>query len=161
MKEKGQEMGNGASAEWNVIKHEHPKERVHSERYLPRTFCPPPCFRPTECWPETVDRISTLRASEPRSTKSALTTCHSGQCANSDKVLHVVGIHASMRKVCISSDSLDWVFTRPKHRPRPQNPRRLNSSRGQHVLRLRLSGGPSHHNGDPMTLWSTHDNVRG
>lgn len=79
----GRRAALGPSVEWHVVKRGHSKERVHSERYLPRTSCPPPRFRPTECRPETVDRISTLRVPEPRSTKSALITCHSalGQCA--------------------------------------------------------------------------------
>ena len=43
---------------------------------MQRTSCPLPRFRPTECPPETVDKIATLRVREPRSTKSALTACH-------------------------------------------------------------------------------------
>jgi hypothetical protein len=46
--------------EWPVMKRGHPKERVHSERYVPGTFCPPARFRPIECRPDTVDRISAL-----------------------------------------------------------------------------------------------------
>jgi len=69
-------MGRGARGEGRV-RDGHSKERVHSERCLPRTSCPPPSLRPTECRPETVDRISTLRVPEPGSTKSALTACHS------------------------------------------------------------------------------------
>lgn len=54
-------------------------DRFHFERNLQRKSCPPRYFRPTECRPETVDRISALRFSDSGSMKSGLTTCQSRQ----------------------------------------------------------------------------------
>jgi hypothetical protein len=40
-----------------------------------------------------------------------------GPCANLDKPnLHIAELHAALRKVRISGDSLDWVFTRSNRR---------------------------------------------